>query len=181
MIRYPLNQKRIILSNPGKSQSLEIAIHEAARQAGQWMSSTNAILATVESCTGGGIAHAITQIAGSSAWFDRSYVTYSNQAKQQMVGVDKKLIDSFGAVSEEVAAAMAKGGLANSSSTVCLSVTGIAGPDGGSRAKPVGTVCFGRARDGEVLTTTCRFSGDRETIRNESILFALNQWLRAGS
>ena len=139
------------------------------------------MLATVESCTGGGIAYAITQIAGSSAWFDRGFVTYTNLAKQQLVGVDVELINKYGAVSEAVAAAMAQGGLEKSTATICLSVTGIAGPGGGSAGKPVGTVCFGRAEAGSVITTTQHYSGDREAVRNESILFSLGDWLLEGS
>lgn len=155
-------------------------IHLAAKQAGRWLNDLEQTLVTVESCTGGGIAFAITQIAGSSAWFERSFVTYSNLAKQQMVGVDINLIKTYGAVSEQVAAAMAQGGLKNSNATLCLSVTGIAGPDGGSIEKPVGTVCFGRARENSVLTTTRLFAGGRDAVRDQSILFALNEWLRAG-
>ena len=161
------------------TEPVDRLIDNAAKQAGRWLSSRQATLATVESCTGGGIAHAVTRIAGSSAWFDRSFVTYSNLAKQQMVDVDINLLNTYGAVSEQVAAEMAKGGLANSSATLSLSVTGIAGPDGGSVYKPVGTVCFGRADKNSVQTTTRQFDGDREAVRNASILFALNEWLMA--
>ena len=159
-------------------RSLISLIHKASIEAGHWLADSRFSLACVESCTGGGIAYAMTEIPGSSAWFDRGFVTYTNLAKQQQVGVDIELLDKYGAVSEQVAAAMAKGGLKNSEATICLSVTGIAGPGGGSIKKPVGTVCFGRAQENSVITTTQIFLGDRKTVRNESILFALTDWLR---
>lgn len=123
-------------------------------------------LVTAESCTGGLIASAITEIPGCSAWFERGFVTYSNAAKHDMLGVPEALITEFGAVSEEVAAAMAVGALLHSAGHIALSVTGVAGPDGGSAAKPVGTVCFGWAVHGlppKTLKTQC--SGDRHAIR----------------
>jgi len=167
-----------ILNSMSDRELFHTLIHSAAKQAGRWLSGSRHTLVTVESCTGGGIAFAVTQIAGSSAWFERSFVTYCNLAKQQMVDVDIKLLDRYGAVSEQVAAAMAQGGLNNSTATISLSVTGIAGPDGGSNEKPVGTVCFGRAQENSVLTITKLFSGDRDAVRGQSILFALNEWLR---
>lgn len=162
-------------------ESQHILIHCAANRAGRWLAASRDTLVTVESCTGGGIAYAVTQIAGSSAWFERSFVTYSNLAKQQMVDVDINLLNTYGAVSEQVAGAMAQGGLDNSTATISLSVTGIAGPDGGSIEKPVGTVCFGRAQENSVLTTTKIFDGDRNAIRDQSILYALNEWLMVTS
>jgi nicotinamide-nucleotide amidase len=106
-------------------------------------------IATAESCTGGLVASALTELPGSSAWFDRGFVAYSNVAKQEMLGVGDELIHRYGAVSEEVAAAMALGALQRSQAHCSLSVTGIAGPDGGSVQKPVGTVCFAYAVDGQ--------------------------------
>lgn len=129
---------------------------------------------TAESCTGGMIASLITDIAGSSAWFDRGFVTYSNQAKQEMLGVPKALIDKHGAVSEPTVKAMAEGAILHSNGQHAISVSGIAGPTGGSQAKPVGTVCFGFA--GGTLPTktqTCYFKGDRASIRAQATQYAL--------
>ena len=152
-------------------------INSVAIRAGVWLLTNKHVLATVESCTGGGIAQAVTQVPGSSIWFERGFVTYSNLAKQQQVNVDEQLIQTHGAVSEQVAGAMASGGLVNSEATLCLSVTGIAGPEGGSDEKPVGTVCFGRAQANSVVTITKHFDGNREQIRNQSIIFALSACL----
>jgi nicotinamide-nucleotide amidase len=142
-------------------------------------------LVTVESCTGGGIAWFLTSIAGSSDWFDRALVTYSNQAKSELAGVPMGLIDRAGAVSEETAYAMAEGGLADPLATHALSVTGIAGPGGGSPEKPVGMVCFAWAvaepmqPDGglghAIRTDTQYFAGDRHEIRMATIAHALGR------
>lgn len=130
-------------------------------------------LATAESCTGGLIAGALTAVPGSSAWFERGWVTYSNAAKNEALGVDSALIADHGAVSEAVAAAMAVGARTMAHVDYALSVTGIAGPDGGSPEKPVGTVCFGWATPEHTLTETCHFSGDRQQIREQSVAHAL--------
>lgn len=132
-------------------------------------------LVTAESCTGGGIAEAVTAISGSSEWFDRGFVTYSNDAKIEMLRVSAATLASHGAVSEETAREMALGALVASPGTVSVSVTGIAGPAGGSRAKPVGTVCFAWARSGEAMprSETRRFAGDRESVRRQSVIRAL--------
>ncbi len=123
-------------------------------------------LVTAESCTGGLIASYITEVPGSSVWFERGFVTYSNLAKQEMLAVPKELIEEFGAVSEEVASAMATGALKHSIGDISLSVTGIAGPDGGTIDKPVGTVWFAWAtRDGSLHTTKKQFRGARQEIR----------------
>ena len=134
--------------------------------------------ATAESCTGGGVAAAITDIAGSSDVFDRGFVTYSNAAKTQMLGVDPALIEMHGAVSEEVAAAMAAGALARSEATCAVAVTGVAGPGGGTAAKPVGMVCFGWAAKGRaaIVETVC-FGGDRAAVRRASVVQALARLL----
>lgn len=130
-------------------------------------------VATAESCTGGLIAGAITDVAGSSAVFDRGFVTYSNAAKVQMLGVAPEVIDTHGAVSEEVAAAMAAGALAHSDGQVAVSVTGIAGP-GGSEHKPEGRVCFGLATAAGVETETVEFGAlGRETVRARTVDHAL--------
>ena len=133
------------------------------------------MLATAESCTGGWIAKCCTDVAGSSAWFDRGFVTYSNAAKQDMLGVRAETLAQYGAVSEAVVAEMATGALRHSQAHIAVAVSGIAGPSGGSPEKPVGTVCFAWAmRNGEVLTKTCQFAGDREAVRWQSVVFALN-------
>ena len=135
--------------------------------------------ATAESCTGGGIAAAITDIAGSSDVFDRAFVTYSNAAKSQMLGVDAALIDAHGAVSEEVARAMATGALRHSEADCVVAVTGVAGPGGGTPAKPVGMVCFGWAtRQRSAWAQTLHFAGDRADVRNAAVAHALASLLK---
>lgn len=134
----------------------------------------SAMLVTAESCTGGGLAEHLTSIPGSSAWFDRGFVTYSNQAKQEMLNVSPDTLEQHGAVSEQTAAEMVSGAIANSHAQFAVSVTGIAGPDGGTEDKPVGTVCFGwHAANGEIKTTRVHFSGDRLQIREQACLLAL--------
>ncbi len=131
-------------------------------------------IATAESCTGGLIAGAITDVAGSSAWFDRGFVTYSNEAKIAMLGVRADTLAAHGAVSEATAREMAAGALARSGSDVAVAVTGIAGPAGGSPEKPVGMVCFGWARRGGPVETAVRhFDGDRAAIRASTVAVAL--------
>lgn len=130
-------------------------------------------LATAESCTGGLIAGALTALPGSSLWFERGWVTYSNAAKSEDLGVDAALIAQHGAVSEAVAAAMAAGARRAAHTDVALSVTGIAGPDGGTPEKPVGTVCFGWATPTQTRTETQHFNGDRQQVREQSVAHAL--------
>ena len=143
-------------------------------QLGSRLMEQNKMLVTAESCTGGGIAYAITEIPGSSEWFERGFVTYSNLAKQEQLGVAHDLIVRFGAVSEEAAAAMALGALSHSHADFSVAVTGIAGPDGGRAEKPVGTVCFGwSVRDGMTKTARIVFDGNRHQVRELSILAAL--------
>nr|WP_229498923.1 CinA family protein [Pseudoduganella ginsengisoli] len=136
------------------------------------------MLATAESCTGGGVAQAVTDIAGSSAWFDRGFVTYSNAAKTAMLGVPAALIAQHGAVSEEVAAAMAAGAAGSSSAQVAVSTTGIAGPGGAVPGKPVGTVWFGWSVAGVVQTERVIFDGDRQAVREQAVAHALQGLLR---
>jgi nicotinamide-nucleotide amidase len=131
------------------------------------------MLATAESCTGGLIAGACTDLSGSSNWFERGFVTYSNAAKNEMLGVDAALIAAEGAVSEPVARAMAEGALARSAAQVAVAVTGVAGPTGGSAEKPVGTVWFGWSVAGRVHTERRRFDGDRATVRAATVHHAL--------
>ena len=131
-------------------------------------------LATAESCTGGWVAQCLTAIAGSSEWFERGFVTYSNEAKQEMLGVEKETLVKHGAVSEATACAMAAGALRHSHADWALSITGIAGPAGGSADKPVGTVCFAWAGpEGQRDIETRHFSGSREEIRTQSVYQAL--------
>jgi len=133
------------------------------------------LLASAESCTGGLIAGACTDLSGSSDWFDRGFVTYSNSAKDEMLGVDSQLIARHGAVSEPVVRAMASGALAHSRAQVAVAVTGIAGPTGGSADKPVGTVWFGFAIPGRLSSERMLFSGDRAGVRQATVLHALQR------
>lgn len=132
-------------------------------------------LASAESCTGGGIAAACTDLAGSSCWFECGFVTYSNAAKTAMLGVPAELIERHGAVSEPVARAMAMGAAERAGVEVAVSVTGIAGPGGGSADKPVGTVWFGWSMHGVVTTECLRLAGDRAEVRAGTIAYALEQ------
>ena len=132
-------------------------------------------LVTAESCTGGWAAQVITHTAGSSGWFERGFVTYSNEAKIEMLGVRQETLQRLGAVSPETAAEMAAGALKNSKALFSLSITGIAGPTGGSPGKPVGTVCFAWCRTGESpKTETVVFTGDREAVRRQAVIHALH-------
>ncbi len=135
-------------------------------------------LSTAESCTGGMVAASITELAGSSEWFERGYVTYSNQAKSEDIDVSQNLIEQYGAVSDQVARAMAFGAKQNSGSDIALSITGIAGPTGGSPEKPVGTVCFAwvLAND-QMISETKYFEGDRQQIRQQACDFSLRKLL----
>lgn len=137
----------------------------------QWM------LATAESCTGGLIAAACTDLAGSSNWFERGFVTYSNEAKTELLGVDARLIETHGAVSDEVVHAMAQGAVTRSRAQVSVAVTGVAGPGGGSVDKPVGTVWFGWSVDGKVRTERRHFTGDRAAVRAATVQHALQTLL----
>ena len=132
-------------------------------------------ISVAESCTGGSLSHAITSIPGASSYFDCGYITYSNQSKVDMLGVDIQAIKTYGAVSEEVALEMVIGLATKSHSDVAVSITGVAGPTGGTREKPVGTVCFGFSYGGKTSTSTQLFSGDRVSIVSQSVLYALKQ------
>jgi nicotinamide-nucleotide amidase len=155
-------------------------IAQLAVELGRRLRDQRLVLATAESCTAGGIGYAVTQVAGSSAWYDRGFITYSNESKQQELGVAPVYLRDFGAVSEPVARAMAIGALAHSAAQISVAVTGIAGPDGGSDDKPVGTVCFAwaikRAAESApwVRTTRMHFAGDRAAVRTQSIIAALD-------
>jgi nicotinamide-nucleotide amidase len=155
----------------------------AAERVAQRLKARGDTIVTAESCTGGWVAQELTAIAGSSKWFERGFVTYSNEAKQEMLGVRAETLQRHGAVSEETAAEMARGALEKSRGTVALAITGIAGPSGGTPAKPVGTVCFAWAtKRGKAGTAPCsetrRFSGDREAVRRQSVDYSLEKVLQ---
>ena len=135
------------------------------------------LLATAESCSGGMIAAACTDLAGSSQWFERGFVTYSNEAKAEMLGVPPGLIEQHGAVSEPVARAMADGALTHSRAQVSLAVTGVAGPTGGTETKPVGTVWFAWCVGGETHSEMQHFAGDRAAVRTATLRYALKRLL----
>ncbi len=145
-----------------------------AAELGQALKTKGWMLALAESCTGGLVSAAITEIPGSSGWFDRGFVTYSNAAKVQMLGVSAETLERFGAVSEETAKEMALGALKNSQAQIACSITGIAGPDGGTSQKPVGTVCFAWVVNNQpAQTATLHLSGNRHSIRQQSAQTAL--------
>jgi len=149
-------------------------IAELAAELGRRLTARRALAATAESCTGGLVAGAITAIAGSSGWFDRGFVTYSNEAKMEMLGVDADTLARHGAVSEATAMAMAEGAIRASRADLAVAVTGIAGPAGGTPDKPVGTVCFAWAvRGGPTAAATHRLGGDRAAVRRASVIIAL--------
>ncbi len=145
---------------------------------GEQLRARGAMLATAESCTGGLIAALCTSVAGSSDWFERGFVTYSNAAKTEMLGVDAALIAAHGAVSAEVACAMVEGALAHSSAHIAIAVTGIAGPGGATPGKPVGTVWFALAQRGAAAEAELlQLGGDRTAVREQTLEFALQRLL----
>jgi nicotinamide-nucleotide amidase len=145
-----------------------------ARQLGRSCRNRRVKIATAESCTGGGVATAITRVSGSAKWFERGFVTYDNTAKREMLGVLQETLKQHGAVSEEVAIQMAAGALARSHADVSVSVTGIAGPTGGVPGKPVGTVHFAWAyRGGVIQARRLRFAGDRVAVRMQTVYVAI--------
>jgi len=132
------------------------------------------MVATAESCTGGWVGQLLTAIPGSSAWYERGFITYANAAKQEMLGVPAEILETHGAVSEETASAMAAGALAHSHAQATLAISGIAGPGGGTPQKPVGLVCYGWAlADGTRMSSTCRLDGNREEIRSRAVAAAM--------
>lgn len=145
-----------------------------AAQVGGTLKAHGMMLATAESCTGGGVAHAITDVAGSSAWFERGFITYSNLAKQQMLGVNEATLMQHGAVSEATVREMVAGALANSAAQVALAVSGIAGPEGGTPDKPVGLVWFAWGlKNGMVHAQRHQINGSRAEVRAQSVHVAL--------
>ena len=153
-------------------------LYALGEQVGAALNQHKLVLTTAESCTGGWIGEVVTMVSGSSAWYDRGFITYTNAAKQQMLGVKAATLREHGAVSEPVVREMVAGALAASGAHLAVSVSGVAGPTGGTPDKPVGTVCIGWARKGGAAGTawrseTCRFSGDREAVRRQSVIRAL--------
>jgi len=153
-------------------------IIELASKVGEALQAKRLVLATAESCTGGGVSQAITEIAGSTGWFDCGFVTYSNNSKTELLDVPAALIAQFGSVSEEVAAAMAEGALSNSVADVGRPPPATAGRPGAARGKPVGTVCFGWSRGGTTMTERLVFQGDRHAVREQTVIHALRGLLR---
>jgi len=149
-----------------------------SRKAGKALKKKGQTLVTAESCTGGWVAQAVTSVAGSSDWFERGYVTYSNAAKREALGVSKETLSRYGAVSETTAREMARGALKRGRGTIALAITGIAGPGGGAPGKPVGTVCFAWARGRKIRSETKRFRGGRSRVRRQSVVRALRGVLR---
>ena len=152
---------------------------ELARRLGERLKAASAVLATAESCTGGWAAQVVTSVAGSSSWFDRGFVTYSNAAKQEMLGVRTETLRAHGAVSEATAREMARGALERSAATVALAITGVAGPGGGTPDKPVGMVCLAWAQGHDTRSETRHLAGDRESVRRQSVVLALEGVLKA--
>jgi nicotinamide-nucleotide amidase len=151
-----------------------------AAKLGRRLKAGRARLVTAESCTGGWISQAVTAISGSSDWFERGFVTYSNAAKQDMLGVKERTLEKHGAVSEQTAREMARGALKRSRGTIAVAVTGVAGPAGGTATKPVGTVCFCWATRRARRSETRRFRGNRESVRRQSVVHALKGLLKRG-
>jgi nicotinamide-nucleotide amidase len=156
------------MSNNAEQQTARLAA--LLLQAGQRV-------CTAESCTGGLIAKTFTDLAGSSDWFERGFVTYSNEAKSEMLAVPASIIEDYGAVSEPVAAAMASGALRHSRADYAIAVTGVAGPGGGSEEKPVGTVWIAIASSGQLVARLCCFDGDREAVRTATLETAIEMLL----
>jgi len=154
----------------------EQAVLETVNAIGAKLKAKKEMLATAESCTGGWVGQVITSVPGTSHWYDRGFITYSNAAKREMLGVSTDTLTRFGAVSEQTARAMAEGALQNSQARYALSITGIAGPEGGTPEKPVGHVCFAWAgHDRETLSECVRFDGDRQQVRTQAVHHSLKR------
>ena len=153
-------------------------LYALAEQVGRALKAKGLMMTAAESCTGGWIAQAMTAVPGSSEWFERGFVTYTNIAKQEMLGVNLATLEAHGAVSEPTVREMAQGALARSHAQVAVSVSGVAGPSGGTPQKPVGTVCFGWGLiGGAAQSATLHFDGDREAVRRQSVAYALQRVL----
>jgi len=150
-------------------------LSKEAQQLSKLLIANGLTISVAESCTGGSFSRALTSIPGASSYFDCGYITYSNQSKVEMLGVDIQTIKTFGAVSEEVVLEMVIGVASKAHSDIAVSITGVAGPTGGTPEKPVGMVCFGFSYDGKTSTSTQLFSGDRASIVSQSVSYALKQ------
>ncbi len=148
-------------------------LKKQVKQLAQTLLENELVFTAAESCTGGWLAKCCTDIAGSSAWFDRGFITYSNAAKQDMLSVTALSLNNYGAVSEQVATEMAQGALSHSQANIAVAITGIAGPEGGSDEKPVGTVFISWAQNSHVETLQYQFEGDREQVRYQSVMAAM--------
>jgi len=150
------------------------ALHKLAEQTGTLLIQQGLMLVSAESCTGGWLGQVITSVAGSSTWYERGFVTYSNLSKQEMLGVCSITLAQYGAVSEQTAQEMTAGAISRSHAQISVSITGIAGPGGGTLTKPVGVICLGwMAKDGQVLCKTYHLRGNRDAIRRQSVALAL--------
>ena len=153
---------------------MDAELYELSGRLGDALRDRGLMMAAAESCTGGWIGQAVTMVPGSSKWFDRGFVTYTNEAKQDMLGVTAETLSEFGAVSEQTVREMVAGALSRSRAQVAVAVSGIAGPDGGSRAKPVGTVLLAWGeKGGGIQTRVMHFQGDRDAVRRETVIAAL--------
>jgi len=166
-----------------QNKELELKLELLVEKLAERLIKNNKKLAVAESCTGGWVAKVLTDLSGSSVWFERGFVTYSNQAKHEMLSVAESTLETYGAVSQETVVAMARGVLKNSSADFSLSISGIAGPDGGSAAKPVGLVWFAwaiKTHDAaEIITAEQQiFSGDRGAVREQAVIYALTDLLK---
>lgn len=148
-------------------------LQQRAQALGHILLQLRATVTTAESCTGGAVAASLTAIAGSSAWFDGGFVTYSNRLKTQLLNVPTELIAQYGVVSEAVVTAMVLGACQRSQANYAISLSGVAGPDGGSEAKPVGTVCIAWGAPQQVIAQTFHFDGDRDSVREQAVMAAL--------
>ena len=167
-------KRRSGVSNRVTSNGQRVTLYRLAARVGAALKRRGLMLATAESCTGGWVSEAVTMVPGSSDWFERGFVTYTYISKREMLGVKEAALEKHGAVSEEVVREMAQGAIARSHAQVAVAVSGVAGPSGGTRDKPVGTVCFAwNTKKGKLKSATKRFAGDREAVRRQSVAHAL--------
>jgi len=158
---------------------MDAELYSLSGRLGDALKARSLVLCTAESCTGGWISQAVTMVPGSSGWFDRGFVTYTNEAKQDMLGVSAETLKKHGAVSEPVVIEMVRGALLRSRAQLAVAVSGVAGPGGGSAKKPVGTVCLAWMRaDGEPVAQTQHFPGDRDRVRRQTVVAALEGLVR---
>ncbi len=153
-------------------------LYKLAARVGKALKTRKLMLVTAESCTGGWLGEAVTMVPGSSDWYERGFITYTYISKRELLGIKRQTLDKFGAVSEQTAREMATGALKNSHAQVAVSISGTAGPAGGTRDKPVGTVCFAWAlKKGRVASETQHFKGDRRAVRRKAVVRALQGML----